>query len=177
MGTVVVRALATSPPRAPATITATRRSIKSAANTGNCASWSSAKRYSIARFLPSTKPVSRNPRLKASRTVAASARDRGWRTPTVNCVGCCARAASGQAATEPTVTLMKSRRRIALTKAGTTPIRMRLQQGFAIGEMAFSPSLRAATIARTECPLWVNNGHRGWLQQILALFDPLVSAG
>jgi len=117
MGTLVVRALATSPPRAPATITATRRSIKSAANTGNCASWSSAKRYSIARFLPSTKPVSRSPRLKASRTVAASARDRGWRTPIVNCVGCCARAASGQAATEPTVTLMKSRRRIAFLKA------------------------------------------------------------
>jgi hypothetical protein len=118
MGTVVVRALATSPPRAPATITATRRPIKSAANTGNCASWSSAKRYSIARVLPSTKPVSRSPRLKASRAVAASARDRGWRTPIVNCVGCCARAARGQAATEPTVTLMKSRRRIAFTKAG-----------------------------------------------------------
>jgi hypothetical protein len=30
---------------------------------------------------------------------------------------------------------MKSRRRIAFTKAGTTPNRTRLQQGFVIGEM------------------------------------------
>ena len=32
---------------------------------------------------------------------------------------------------------MKSRRRIAFTEAGTTPNRMRLQQGFATGEMGF----------------------------------------
>jgi hypothetical protein len=33
---------------------------------------------------------------------------------------------------------MKSRRRIAFTKAGTTPNRTRLQQGFATGEMGFN---------------------------------------
>jgi hypothetical protein len=38
-------------------------------------------------------------------------------------------------AVDPAMTLMKSRRRIAFTKAGTTPNRMRLQQGFAIGGM------------------------------------------
>jgi len=38
----------------------------------------------------------------------------------------------------PTITLMTSRRRIAFTKAGTTPNRTRLQQGFATGEMGFS---------------------------------------
>jgi hypothetical protein len=46
-------------------------------------------------------------------------------------------AVSGQTATEPTVTLMKSRRRIAFTKAGTTLNRTRLQQGFATDEMGF----------------------------------------
>jgi hypothetical protein len=53
------------------------------------------------------------------------------------CSPCCARAASGQAAPEPTITLMKSRRRIAFTEAGTTPTRTRLHQGFAPREMGF----------------------------------------
>ena len=44
---------------------------------------------------------------------------------------CCARALSGQAAADPAIPLMKSRRRIAFTKAGTTPNRTRLQQGVA----------------------------------------------
>ena len=43
-----------------------------------------------------------------------------------------ARAASGRAVTESTLTLMKSRRRIAFPEAGTTPIRTRLRQEFAI---------------------------------------------
>jgi hypothetical protein len=47
----------------------------------------------------------------------------------------CARAAGGHAAADPAITLMKSRRRIAFTKAGTTPNRTRLQQGFAADEM------------------------------------------
>jgi hypothetical protein len=50
----------------------------------------------------------------------------------------CARAASGQAMADPALTLMKSRRRIAFTKAGTTPNRTRLQQGFATDGMGFS---------------------------------------
>jgi hypothetical protein len=39
------------------------------------------------------------------------------------------------AAFDPAITLMKSRRRIAFPRAGTTPTRTRLQQGFAIGGM------------------------------------------
>jgi hypothetical protein len=55
---------------------------------------------------------------------------------------CCARTTSGQAAADPAITLMKSRRRIARSQglglrqpslSGT-----RLQQGFAISEMGFS---------------------------------------
>src|SRR3974377_1745904 len=52
-------------------------------------------------------------------------------------VDCCARAASGQAVAEPTITLMKSRRRIAFPEAWTTPNRTRLQQGFATDEIGF----------------------------------------
>jgi hypothetical protein len=51
--------------------------------------------------------------------------------------GCCACAASGHEAADPAITLMKSRRRIALPEAGTTPSRTRLQQGFATDEMGF----------------------------------------
>jgi hypothetical protein len=36
---------------------------------------------------------------------------------------------------------MKSRRRIAFTKAGTTTNGMRLQQGFAIDEMGFGDQI------------------------------------
>jgi hypothetical protein len=39
---------------------------------------------------------------------------------------------------------MKSRRRIAFPKAGTTPIKTRLQQGFPIGGMGFRVSLRSS---------------------------------
>jgi hypothetical protein len=39
---------------------------------------------------------------------------------------------------------MKSRRRIAFTKAGTTPNRMRLQQGFAIDEMGIRHKLHSS---------------------------------
>src|SRR6516165_7064296 len=49
--------------------------------------------------------------------------------------GCCARASSGHEVADPAITLMKSRRRIAFTKAGTTPNRTRLQQGFTTGGM------------------------------------------
>jgi len=50
---------------------------------------------------------------------------------------CCALAASGHEVADPAITLMKSRRRIAFTKAGTTLNRTGLQQGFATGEMGF----------------------------------------
>src|SRR5262249_43413239 len=59
-------------------------------------------------------------------------------------VCCCARAARGQAVAELTITLMKSRRRIALPKAGTTPTRSRLQQGFAIDEMGSGINLHSS---------------------------------
>jgi hypothetical protein len=50
---------------------------------------------------------------------------------------CCARKVSGHAVADPTIALTKSRRRIAFTKAGTTPNGARLQQGFATDEMGF----------------------------------------
>jgi len=62
--------------------------------------------------------------------------------PIIGIAGCCARAASGHAAADPAIILMKSRRRIARSQglglrrpslSGT-----RLQQGFAISEMGFS---------------------------------------
>src|SRR5262249_30474489 len=51
------------------------------------------------------------------------------KTPTTGVDDFCACAVSGHAAADPAITLMKSRRRIAFPKAGTAPIRTRLQQG------------------------------------------------
>ena len=63
---------------------------------------------------------------------------------------CCARAASGQAAPEPTIPLTKSRRRIAsprgLRSAPTVTYRTQLQQGFATGEMGFGVSLHGSNL-------------------------------
>jgi hypothetical protein len=50
----------------------------------------------------------------------------------------------GHAVADPATTLMKSRRRIALPKAGTTPIRTQLQQGFPIGGMGFRAKLHGS---------------------------------
>ena len=44
----------------------------------------------------------------------------------------------------PAIPLMKSRRRIALPEAGTTPNRTRLQQGFATDEMGFRIKLHSS---------------------------------
>src|SRR5262249_17885414 len=72
---------------------------------------------------------------KAATWTADSPGERLLTNPIADIVLCCARAASGHAAADPVTTLMKSRRRIAFTKAGTTPNRTRLQQGFPIGGM------------------------------------------
>jgi hypothetical protein len=64
------------------------------------------------------------------------------RYPITGIAGCCARAASGQAAAEPTIPLMQSRRRIAFPKAGTTPTIKELQQGFTTGGMGSGVSLQ-----------------------------------
>jgi hypothetical protein len=57
---------------------------------------------------------------------------------------CCARAASGHTTVDPAINLMKSRRRIAFPKTGTSPTRTRLQQGFAIDEMRFQGKLHGS---------------------------------
>ena len=77
------------------------------------------------------------PCLKASTNIAL---DVGKPLPSIPIraiAGCCPRAASGHEAADPAITLMKSRRRIALPEAGTTPNGTRLQQGFVTGEMGF----------------------------------------
>jgi hypothetical protein len=66
--------------------------------------------------------------------------------------GCCAPAANGQTVADPAIALMKSRRRIAFPKAqGCADYcshRIRLQQGFAAGEMGLGVSLYAAILSR-----------------------------
>jgi hypothetical protein len=56
--------------------------------------------------------------------------------PILGSLGCCARAANDHATADPEIPLMKSRRRIAFPRPGTTPT-MQLQQGFAASEMGF----------------------------------------
>jgi hypothetical protein len=59
--------------------------------------------------------------------------------PITGMAGCCARAASGHAVADPAITLMKSRRRIAFSKAqDCADYRSRLHQGFVASEIGFN---------------------------------------
>jgi len=81
--------------------------------------------------------------------------------------GCCAYAASGQVAADPTIALTKSRRRIAFP-------RPKLRD---LAPQDYSRDLRqakwgsgsgcTAAILRRSCPLWVKSGHRGTSGQCL----------
>jgi hypothetical protein len=60
---------------------------------------------------------------------------------------------------------MKSRRRIAFTKAGTTPIKTQLQQGFAIGGMGSDRHFAQQQSEAARCPLWVKSRHSAVSEQ------------
>jgi len=103
MGIVVVAALAAKAERGPpvAAMTATCRRTNSAASAGSRSYWPSAQRYSFATFSPSTKPASFRPWRNTRRRPAVMSGDLGSRNPITGIGGCCARAASGQAAALP----------------------------------------------------------------------------
>jgi hypothetical protein len=100
-----VAALAASAPAvlAGAAITATRRWIRSATNSGIRSSRPPAQRNSIAMLRPSTYPVSLKPLRNASRFLTLACAERDARNPITGIAGCCARAASGHAAAPPSV--------------------------------------------------------------------------
>jgi hypothetical protein len=92
-----------------ATIAATWRRTRSAASAPSRSWCSSAQRYSIAMFWPSTNPASLRPWRKAATKCAEPAAAVLRRNPITGIAGCCARAAKGQAAALPS-SAMKSRR-------------------------------------------------------------------
>src|SRR5215211_3154492 len=100
VGVAVLAANAGSPPPV-ATITATGRRTKSAANAGRRSYCPSAQRNSIAKLCPSTAPTSFNPRRSAATIGANVASDPLLRYPITGNAGCCARAANGEAAIPP----------------------------------------------------------------------------
>jgi len=69
-------------------------------------------------FRPSANPTSLKPCRKARTKCAESSGVVLLRNATTGIGDCCARAASGHAAADPAIPLMKSRRRIAFTEAG-----------------------------------------------------------
>src|SRR5262249_22184928 len=69
-----------------------------------------AQRYSMATFLPSTNPASFRPCRKGSTIYAKPVAGVLLRNPTTGIAGCCARAASGHAATAPPSAAINSRR-------------------------------------------------------------------
>jgi len=77
MGIVMVAALAAKAEGVPpvAAMTATCRRTNSAASAGSRSYWTSAQRYSIARFSPSTKPASFSPWRNARRRFATVSGD------------------------------------------------------------------------------------------------------
>ena len=102
IGTVVVAALAARAEGVLPTITATCRRSKVRHQSRQPIRLTSAERYSIATFWPSTKPVSFRPwRNAATRCGDVSRAIALRRNPTTGIAGCCARAASGHAAAAP----------------------------------------------------------------------------
>src|SRR4029079_17264455 len=100
---------------------------------------------------------------------------------------CCARAASGHAATPPPITLMKSRRLMAAPRLRTGSVQTSTLEGFEVGlpdvrfgskadipqcnrHVRFTPESGHLQCTRS-CLLWANSGHRVWS------FDHLVGAG
>ena len=111
MGIVVVAALAARAEGVSiAAMTATRRRTSSAANAGSRSVWFSAQRYSIATLSPSTKPASFRPWRNPRDTSVNASGDWLLRKPITGIAGCCARAASGQAAAAPPRSVMNARR-------------------------------------------------------------------
>src|SRR6516162_5250552 len=126
------------------TMTSTLSRTNSAAIWAKRSARPSDQRYSIVIVRPSIHPSSRSRCTKAATHSLAAERVLWPKKPMVGSfAGCCARAASGQAAADPAIALMKSRRRIALPEAGTTPRRKRLQQGFTTGGMGSDGHLRS----------------------------------
>ena len=103
------------------TMASTRNLTTSTASFGNASALPSAKRYSMVMFCPSTQPYSFNPCVTASSkpralapcSLVAKSRPRRC----VVAVGCCARAASGQAAATHPTNVMNSRLLMASSKA------------------------------------------------------------
>jgi hypothetical protein len=76
------------------------------------------------------------------------------------CSPCCARATRGQAVAEPTIPLMKSRRRIAAPRLRTTPIASTITAGIYDRRNGVRSLFCVATILKTQCPLWVRSRHQ-----------------
>ena len=111
MAIVVVAALAARAEGVSiAAMTATRRRTRSAAKAGSRSVWFSAQRYSIAMLSPSAKPASFRPRRNPRDTSVNASGDWLLRKPITGIAGCCARAASGQAAAAPPRSVMNARR-------------------------------------------------------------------
>jgi hypothetical protein len=75
-----------------------------------------------------------------------------------NFLACCARAMSGQAAAEPTIPLMKLRRRIAFPKAKDRAGSLDYSRDLRPAEWDSGGCCKAAILNRS-CPLWVKSGH------------------
>src|SRR5262249_19490792 len=128
IGIVVVDAFAATTDEVPAAaITATGTRTSSAANAGNRSMWSSAQRYSIVTFRPSTKPSLLRPWRNAAAMGAYPLDVWPLRTPTTGIAACCARAARATCGSEtvapaPPRSVMNSRR--LMSNMGPPPYRV-----------------------------------------------------
>src|SRR5262249_36469699 len=112
IGIIVVDAFAATADEVPAAaITATGTRTSSAASAGNRSIWSSAQRYSIDTFRPSTKPSFLRPWRNAAAMGAYPLDVWPLRNPTTGIVRRCARAASGHVAAAPQTSVARNVRR------------------------------------------------------------------
>jgi hypothetical protein len=73
------------------------------------------------------------------------------------CSDCCARAANGQATTDPAITLMNSRRRVTAPKAQEHADNSLITSGICDRRNGVQGSVCTATIQSRSCLLWVKS--------------------
>src|SRR5262249_30873721 len=144
-----------------AAITATCRSTRSDANSRSLLFCPAAQRYSMAAFLPSTKPACAKPLWKAARRPVFCSGEPACRTPITGIAACCACAARDHAIAVPASRVMNSRRLncsncIRLQPAGDPQGRLLLMARQRICQRF---SQRAFGCGRARCDqLWVGSG-------------------
>ena len=158
MGIVVVAAMAARTGKEPpiAKMTATCRRTRSAASADSRSRCSSAQRYSILRFCPSTKPASFKPARKKSVCSIYPSRVELPRKPITGIAGCWPRTSAGHTTAAPPRSVMNSRLRMSFSPMEWLKQFMDYSRSGPVGECQMPPPVSR----HARLPRWVISRHR-----------------